>query len=182
MKSLKDKELDSRIADDEDEEKAKYQTGEKSLKDIGSSLGGVTPAMIQKIERSGMANFLKLVKGRSPMDMDEEEIDELLADVNETREEISRQFASELKMAKGNVKSFVQGLVKKGVLAPTDVKLMTPREIETLVFLMTKPEDQVAEYLRGDAVRDNNVVKSFQAAVSKRIFPAGKRGRPRKNP
>lgn len=183
MKSLKDKELDSRIADDEeDEEKAKYQTGEKSLKDIGSSLGDVTPAMIQKIERSGMANFLKLVQGRNPLDMDEEEIDELLADVTKTREEVSREFAKELKDAKGNIKAFIQGLVKKGVLAPTDVKLMTPREVETLVFLMTKPEDQVAEYLRGDAIRDNNVVKSFQAAVSKRIFPSGKRGRPRKNP
>lgn len=181
MKSLKDKELDSRIADDEEEEKAKYQTGEKSLKDIGSTLGGVTPAMIQKIERSGMANFLKLVKGRNPLDMDEEEIDELLAGVTAARQEVSRDFARELKSAKGNIKAFIQGMVKRGILAPTDVKLMTPREVETLVFLMTKPEDQVAEYLRGDAIRDNNVVKSFQAAVAKRINPAGKRGRPRKN-
>jgi hypothetical protein len=181
MKSLKDKELDSRIADDEEEEKAKYQTGEKSLKDIGAVLGGVTPAMIQKIERSGMANFLKLVQGRNPAEMDEEEIDSILRAVDDARIATSHEFAQNLKDARGNIKGFVQSLIKKGTLAPTDVKLMSPREIETLVFLMTKPVDQIAEYLRGDAMRDNNVVKSFQAAVAKKTFPAGKRGRPRKN-
>lgn len=160
----------------------KYQTGEKTLKDIGTELGGLTPAMINKLERSGMEKFLKTMGGQNPMNMDEDELDQLLQGVDVARQAASVEFANDLKAAKGNIKNFINTLIKKQILTPTDIKLMQPRETEMLMFLMSKPADQVAEYLRGDARKADNKVKSFQSAVARKLYPAGKRGRPRKNP
>lgn len=159
-----------------------YNTGDVTLKDIGKDMGGLTAAMINKLEQSGMEKFVKLMGGHNPMDMDEAELDDLLRKVDEARMSTSVEFANDLKASKGNLKGFVQGLLKKQILTPNDVKLMNPPEIEMLMYLMSKPADQVAEYLRGDIRKDNNRIKSFQAAVARKLFPAGKRGRPRKNP
>ena len=159
-----------------------YNTGDVTLKDIGQGMGGLTAAMINKLEQSGMEKFVKLMGGHNPMDMDEAELDDLLRKVDEARMATSLEFANDLRASKGNLKGFVQSLLKKQILTPNDVKLMNPPEIEMLMYLMGKPADQVAEYLRGDIRKDNNRIKSFQAAVARKLFPAGKRGRPRKNP
>ncbi|MFA6049920.1 MAG: hypothetical protein WC761_01865 [Candidatus Paceibacterota bacterium] len=181
LKKIEDKDIEA-FQKNEPEEGEKYNTGEKSLKDIGGELGGLTAAMINKLEQSGMAKFIKTMGGQNPMTMDEEELDAVLANVDKARLETSMEFANDLKAAKGNVKNFLATLAKKQILAPTDLKLMQPRELEMLVFLMSKPPEQVAEYLRGDARKSDNKIKSFQAAVARKLFPAGKRGRPRKNP
>jgi len=166
----------------EPEEGGTYASGEKSLKDIGSALGGLSAPMIQNIERSGLEKLRKTLGGKNPMSMDEDELDALLKQVEETRAATATEFATELKAAGGDVKKFIAGLVKKNVLTPNDVQMMQPRELEMLVYLMDKPVNQVADYLRGDAKKSENRMKSFQSAVARKLSPVGQRGRPRKNP
>lgn len=163
-------------------ETAAYGSGDKSLKDIGTALGGLSAPMIQNIERAGLDKLRKILGGKNPLSMDEDELDELLKNVEETRRAVAVEFANELKGAGGDIKKFIAGLVKRNVLTPNDVQLMQPREVEMLVYLMDKPADQVAEYLRGDAKKTENKIKSFQSAVARKLSPVGQRGRPRKNP
>lgn len=177
------KELDSLAKQAEEEaekEKTrKYVSGEETLKDIGQELG-LTAAMINKLEQTGIEKIAKMVGAKNILDMDEDELDEILEKIDEIRYEMSFEFAKRLKGSNGDVRGFVESLVKDGILTPVDVRLMQPREIEMLMFLMNKDEEEIAEYLRGDAVKDDNKIKSFQSAVSKKVHLSSKRGRPRK--
>lgn len=155
-------------------------SGEKTLKDISSELGGLSIPMVRNIEIAGLEKLKKLLGGKNFLNMDEEELDELLKTVDETRAQTSVTFAKSLKDAGGDIRKFLQGLVAKNILTAVDVKLLKPKEIEMLVFLMDKPEDQVAEYLRGDARKSDNKIKTFQAAVARALTPVRPRGRPRK--
>ena len=85
-----------------------YNTGDVTLKDIGQGMGGLTAAMINKLEQSGMEKFVKLMGGHNPMDMDEAELDDLLRKVDEARMATSLEFANDLRASKGNLKGFVQ--------------------------------------------------------------------------
>jgi len=157
-------------------------TGEKSLKDIAAELGGLSLPSISQTELAGLEKLKKLLGGKNPMSMDADELENLLKHVKVARETTSHTFAQDLKAAGGDVKKFFKGLVAKGIMQPVDISLLKPREIEMLVFLMDKPEDQIAQYLRGDALKADNKIKTFQAAVARSLSPVRPRGRPRKNP
>lgn len=60
-----------------------------------------------------------------------------------------------------------------------DIK--TNRELKMIKFLMDQDATEISEYLRGDILKQNNRMKSFQTMVSKHLYPSKKRGRPKKN-
>lgn len=163
----------------EEEEKAKYQTGDVSLKDIGQELGGVTPTMINKLASAGMEKFAKLTGGKHPEDLDDEELESFLKAIKDARVEAASEFASKLKAAK-SVNAFLQGLAKEQVLTPTDLKIISPEELEGLQILKGKPSENITLILLQDIEDDDNLFKTFQSLVSKKVFPPGKRGRPKK--
>lgn len=165
----------------EDEGKEVYQTGEVTLKDIGQELGGLTPTMINKLAASGMEKVKKITKGVAPWDMETEQWDELMGAIMKARQETAQEFASALKSHAGDVKAFLQELEEKHILSPGDMKLVSDKEVEGLAILSGKEPAQIINVLLSDIERDDNIFKSFQSAVSKKIFPPAKRGRPRKN-
>lgn len=166
--------------EEEDEDKTTYQTGEVTLKDIGKELGGLTPTMINKLASSGGEKIKKLTHGVAPWDMNEEQWEDLLKTIKEARQEVAQVYAENLKSYGGDVKAFLESLVKAHILTPSDLKLVTDQEVEGLALLSQKSTDQIVNVLLHDIERDDNVFKSYQSAVSKKVFPPAKRGRPKK--
>ena len=60
-----------------------------------------------------------------------------------------------------------------------DIK--TNGEIKMIQFLMSQDATDIADYLRGDILKQDNRMKSFQTMISKHLYPSKKRGRPKKN-
>lgn len=163
------------------DDKAVYQTGEVTLKDIGQELGGLTPTMINKLAASGMEKVKNITKGVAPWDMEADQWDQLMDTIMKARVETANEFANTLKASAGDIKGFLQGLEEKHVLSPGDLKLVSDKEVEGLTVLASKSPEQIANVLLHDIERDDNIFKSFQSAVSKKVFPPAKRGRPRKD-
>jgi len=160
--------------------KTKYQTGESTLKEIGQSLGGLTPTMINKLATSGFDKIRKLTNGIPLDDLEDVADDDLERFIMDCRVNAAIEFATDLITAQGQIRSFVDCLVKKRVMTAHDAKIMEDLEVESLVLLSVKSQGEIVQALLGDICRDNNVFKSYQSAVSKLAFPEKKRGRPRK--
>ena len=161
-------------------EKAKYQTGDVSLKDIGKELGGVTPTMVNKLGASAMEKFRKIAGGKSLQDLNPQELETFLGKIQGARVEAAGEYVAALQSSK-SVADFMRGLAKRQILTPTDLKITQKQELSGLKILMQKDPERVKLILLQDIQEDDNLFKSFQAAVSKKVFPPGKRGRPRKN-
>lgn len=161
-------------------DKATYQTGEVSLKDIGKELGGVTPTMVNKLGASAMEKFRKVAGGKSLQDLNPQELEGFLSKIQNARLEAVDEYVAALQSA-SSVNAFMHGLVKRQILTPTDLKIVQKQEISGLKILMKKDPERVKLILLQDIQEDDNLFKSFQSVVSKKVFPPGKRGRPRKN-
>jgi len=194
MKSLQKKmsspevssELDAYDLNQDDEETDKTpvvtnNTGAVTLKDVGDAVGGVTAAMVNKIEADGYGKFQDLFGGKSLNDFspeDEANLEKRLADAEVTA---ANTYADMLAAADGSVGKFLLSLQKAHYMTENEGSQITDNEIETLMTLAKMPRDRVIEILRKDLHSPNgNVVKSFQSVYSKTIFPPKKRGRPAK--
>lgn len=184
INKIKDAELRQAARAKKLEKEPIYNTGDETLKNIGKDVGELTAAMVQRLEKTGMEKFFKLLDTPKFMSMpasDQAEFfDKAFAKVDAARKATAVEFAADLKATKSNMKKFLAGLVKKHIITATDIKIMTPEEIEILVELSKEDEPFIAEYLLNDSSRDNNRIKSFQSAVSHRLFPGEVRGRPKK--
>lgn len=182
IKAIKDTDLDAMTPKGKKEKV--YKSGEQALKDIGKEIGGLTAAMINKLEKSGLEKLFNLMGAKQIVNMSEVELESLLIGVFEkvdkVRKEVALEFATNLKKFGTNVKDFIKDLLKKGIITAVDINIMEPREIEMLVYLTSKSLEEIVEYLRGDITKDDNRIKSFQAAVAHKLFPGKKKGRPLK--
>ena len=151
-----------------------------TLVKIGQALGGLTPTMINKLATSGFDKIRKMSNGVPLGDVCGEQSDELNRFIMDCRVNAALEYADGLKTANGNIKSFIGELVKRRVMTLNDVKIMSDKEVTSLVILSTKPQGDIVQLLLTDIGRDSNVFKSYQSAVSRKAFPEKKRGRPRK--
>jgi BMFP domain-containing protein YqiC len=175
------KELDDYKEEDDDSGKVKYQTGETTLQKIGDELGGLSPTAINKLAGASMDKVKRLTKGVAPWDMDSDDWENVSEKIMAARVKVAEDFAKALKGSKGNVESFLKDLVDQKVITNWDVENMSEKEMEELFYLTARSEEQIKYTLLGDIEKDNNIFKSFQSAVSGKIFPHGSRGRPRKD-
>lgn len=164
--------------DEEEEDKTTYQTGEVSLKDIGSELGGITATMVNKLAASGMDKFRTLAPGGLDQ-MDGDELEAFLKKINSARIAAAEDFVQRLASA-SSVGAFLKGLQKNQILSPTDMKLIGKAELDGLRMLQQREPELAKQMLLQDIQDDDNLFKSYQAMVSKRVFPPKKRGRPKK--
>lgn len=159
-------------------EAGKYKTGDAGLKAIGQQIGKVTPTMVNKHIGSATKKIQKFTGGTSLEDMDADQIEGLMTQIDIARDQVAKDFAKLLKASKGNTRKFLIGLQKSGIIGKDELGLLSDNEVGALTMLAGKEEPEIAAILRADIERDNNVFKTFQNAVSKRVFPGGKRGRP----
>lgn len=139
---------------------------------------GVTIPMVQNIETKALEK-LKKYFGKNPFEDGDEEMSTVLAGIDKLRKDVSIEFAKELKASK-DVNDFLKKLLDKNIMTPVDLKLIKQDELEMLEYLMRQPVSEIALYLRGDALKTNNRIKTFQAAVARTLFPVT-RGRPKKS-
>jgi hypothetical protein len=161
-----------------EDEKTKYQTGDVTLRDVGQELGGLTPTMINKLSDTGMEKFKKLLGGKGSDDF-AGQTKNLMQKISQAREEVAKDFAIALKSAP-SVESFLADLVKAQTLTVKELELIEPEEKEGLDILREREPDAIAAILAQDIEDVDNLFKTFQSAVSKKMLPYGKRGRPRK--
>lgn len=160
---------------DADSGKVKYQTGDVKLADLADELG-VTKTTINNITNSAFDKFSKMTFGKRIDDLETAESKMLFDLINDTREEVADVFASELKYT-STISNFMESLAKQHILTPLSLKNISSSELEALEHLKEKDEDRIALILLQDIEEDDNIFKSFQAAVSRKIVPPGKRGR-----
>jgi hypothetical protein len=161
-----------------DDDKTKYQTGDVTLRSVGQELGGLTPTMINKLSDTGMEKFKKLLGGKDSEDF-AGQTKNLMQKITQAREEVSKDFAVALKAAP-SVESFLADLVKAQTLTAKELELIEPEEKEGLDILREREPEAIALILAQDIEDTDNLFKTFQSAVSKKMLPFGKRGRPRK--
>ena len=168
---------------EEEKSGTKYHTGATTLKSIGKDIG-MTGSHVQNLEKSGLEKINKLLGGEGLASLeDDDSADrflELFKKIDEVRDEMSHVFAQEIKNSGGDVGKFVASIREKHLVSPADVESLAKAETDMLAFLADKGEEEIAEYLRGDAEKDNNRIKTFQAAVAHKVSPGARRGRPRK--
>ncbi len=172
----------AQIPDDEEQEKekGKYQTGDVSLKDIGEELGGLTPTMVNKLASSGQEKMSKILK-TSLEDIDDEDLDNVINQIYDARYNAAEEFANALKESAGNVTAFLKQLMKKQYLSSSEAKSLSDEERQGLEILAEKDPENIRAILLQDIEEGHNMFKTFQAMVSKKIFPPKKRGRPKKS-
>jgi len=153
-----------------------YNTGDVSLKDIGEELHGITAMMAQKIETSALDKF-KLMTGAS-----RDGLDAAMEIIDQAQLTVAAEFVQHLRAANHSVQQFLDIIKKEYQISPfemTDIK--TNSELKMINFLFNQDDEDIVDYLRGDIMRDNNRMKSYQTMVSKHLYPSKKRGRPKKN-
>jgi len=195
MKSLQSKinsrevsaDLEDVVLDDDDDSDdvaaaVKNRTGDVSLKNIGSQVGGVTAAMVNKIEGDGLSKLQSLLGGKNPRDFTEEDEKALEKKFAEAETTAAERYSDMLTAANGNVGKFLMSLTKAQILSDNEASQITDNEIETLMTLAKMPKERVMQILRKDLNSPSgNVVKTFQSMYSKTIFPPKKRGRKAKS-
>jgi hypothetical protein len=176
-----------------------YKKGEQTLSTIGAELGDVSATMVKKIGDGAEEKIKKFYGAKSPYDLSIEEEEEMINTVDQARSDAAVEFAATLVASAGNIKAFFDVLVKGQILSSNEVGLISAEEFQALYSLsmmnfetMDKEtvedlvangytiEDLIEEILVEDLEDDENVFKTFQNAVSKKVFPPGKRGRPKK--
>jgi gas vesicle protein len=161
-------------------EEAIYKKGEQTLSAIGAQLGNVSATMVKKIGDGAEEKIKKFYNGVAPDDMSIEEEEDMFELIEDARMHASIDFAAALKSSNGDIKAFFAVLVKNQILSSNEVELISAEEIQGLVMLQSMDADIIEEILVEDLEDDDNIFKTFQNAVSKRVFPPGRRGRPRK--
>jgi len=152
-----------------------YNTGDVSLKSIGNELHGITAMMALKLETSGTAKMqLMTGKNRDGMEAAMERIDQ-------AHREVADAYAT-LLLSCSSVNAFLEAIKKAYQITPLEMEdIKTNRELKMIKFLMDQDAGDIADYLRGDIIKQDNRMKSFQTMISKHLYPSKKRGRPKKN-
>ncbi len=152
-----------------------YNTGDVSLKDIGQELHGITAMMALKLETSGTAK-MQLMTGKNRDGMEA-----AMERISEAHRVVGDAYAT-LLLSCNSVNAFLEAIKKAYQITPLEMQdIKTNRELKMIKFLMDQDATEISEYLRGDILKQNNRMKSFQTMVSKHLYPSKKRGRPKKN-
>jgi hypothetical protein len=152
-----------------------YNTGDVSLKDIGQELHGITAMMALKLETSGTAK-MQLMTGKNRDGMEA-----AMERISQAHREVADAYATLLLSCK-SVNTFLDAIKKAYQITPLEMEdIKTNRELKMIQFLMSQDATDIADYLRGDILKQDNRMKSFQTMISKHLYPSKKRGRPKKN-
>ena len=155
---------------------AVYNTGVSSLKDIGKELHGVTAMMALKVESAGTAKLQALAGTTSYHDGLSTCVDR----INQTQKVVADEYATLLSKTK-TVTAFLAAIKKQYQITPLEMlDVSSQRELDMIALLLKQDAISVSQYLRGDILKDNNRMKSYQTMLSRYMYPNKRRGRPAK--
>lgn len=162
-----------------------YKKGEETLSAIGAEIGDISATMIKKLGDGAEEKIKKFYGYQSPFSLSEEKEEEIIELVENARVDAAVEYAQLVKNSTdgdGNfdAKLFFEKLVKAQILSFKEIELISADEIQGLFMLFSMDEDIMEEVLMEDIEYSDNTFKTYQNAVSRKVFPAGRRGRPRK--
>ena len=172
-----------------DNQQVKYQTGEVSLKYIGSKLGNITPTMVNRLFNSAHEKVQSLCQNKPIKLLTQEEDEALEALLQSHRVHAVNEYVKLFNSVNFDIYDFIIQLSKLQYVTDSEIKLITEEEIESMCYLkLLLIENQsekdcskeVKEILLTDLDSENNIYKLFQSMVARIAFPDKKRGRPRK--
>lgn len=161
--------------------KAKYQTGAVTLREIGSKIGGVSATMVTKITASAQVKLLSLTNGKLPERLSSDEEVELDIKLAHAMRDAVNSYVDLLKASSAHIDEFLTSLKHKRFISSSEMINISDEEIEALVYLSRlESRDEINRTLRADISCQDNVFKTFQSTYSRTLFPAPRRGRPKK--
>ena len=162
--------------------KAKYQTGVITLREIGTSLGGISATMVTKITDSAVSKLYKLTQGILPENLDFDQEVELDQKLNSAMTNAISIYLDLFEKSDKKIDVFLKTLKENRLINSSEMINVSDREIETLVYLARlDSKEAMSRALRVDIGCQDNVFKTFQSTYSRTLYPAPRRGRPRKN-
>jgi hypothetical protein len=156
----------------------RYTQGDCTLKEMATSLGGITGTMVNKIFVSGADKLQRLTGGVSPADMEAEDLTSMFALVEHAQMLAASEYASSLLSFKGDVSGFVNSQIATLNLTEIEARAMTPEEFQGLQILSEMDHARIVAILLADLDETDNLFLGFQNAASKKVFPR-RSGRPK---
>lgn len=162
-----------------------YQTGEKTLKNIGLKIGNVTPTMVNRLFVNSMEK-IKILTNNKPLEYFEIEEDRAFLDfISKIRLEACDEFINLFEKVNYDIYDFLYCVKRKQYITDIDIKLLNEKEIYNLVEIKFHLENNnkslARNILLSDIEKDDNINTIYQNIISKIAFPNRKRGRPRKD-
>jgi hypothetical protein len=153
-----------------------YNTGVASLKDIGHELHGITAMMALKLETSGTTKLQTLAGTNGYYEGLAASMDLIIKAENE----VASDYAKLIGQSK-TVDSFLTTIKKQYQITPLEMlDISTPGEKDMIAHLLKQDAQSIAQYLKGDILKEQNRMKSYQTMLSRHLYPAKRRGRPKK--
>lgn len=167
----------------EDAKEDVYTKGNETLATIGEAIGGVTPTMVNKISQTATTKLGALLRALGSdnkwlVQEAEDKIENAFLTVAETYAD-AIQHAS----ISGEV---LESVANAGILSLQDAFTADDTELDGLQELIEFAKEGATQAEIEDAILEDlnkpvNVFLTAQLAVAKIVFPAAKRGRPKKN-
>ncbi len=150
--------------------KPSYENWENTIKSMRSSFGDITRAMIGKISDNGMEKVRLLLNNIDVNEMSAEQEIILMEKIEVGRVEAAKWYAATLWDYAGKVSRFLKLLKKMKILSRTEYELVTEDEFQLLSLLAYLKPKEIQVFLLDDIDDDNNILKTFQNTVSRRVF------------
>lgn len=155
-----------------------YTQGDKTLKEMASTLGGITGTMVNKIFVSGADKLQRLTGGVSPMDMEGDDLITMFELIDHAQTLAASEYASSLLAHNGDIPTFIQSQITALNLTEIEARAITPEECDGLLVLSEMEHTRIMAVLLEDLDSDDNLFLGFQNAASKKVFPR-RSGRPK---
>jgi hypothetical protein len=163
---------------EEETESPRYTKGDRTLKDMAGSLGGITGTMVNKIFVSGTGKLQRLTGGVPLDDMEPEDLHEMFLNIEKAQETAANEFAVSLLSFDGNIHEFIKSQIACLNLTAIEAASLTENEFVGLKILSEMNLGRVVDILLKDLELSENLFRTFQNAASKKIFPR-RSGRPK---
>lgn len=147
-----------------------YENWEVTINSLRSQFGNITRAMIGKIALKALDKAKYLLGGVNIIEMSPEEEIVLMEKIQNGKVSAARWYAATLWDYAGKIGHFLKLLRKMKIISKTEFELITEDEFQTLSVLAYLKPEEIQAFLLDDIEDDNNILKTYQNTVSRRLY------------
>lgn len=147
----------------------KYTQGDVTLRELGKELGGITATMVNKLSDSAFEKIKSLFGNMSFDSADVSQSVKIEEKIERAKNAAAKEFSKALIKAKENPEQL--RFVLSDFLSTNEIKLVDKNEWDALVILTEYDQERIEIILLEDYESDDNIFKTFQSIVSRKIFP-----------